>query len=200
MRDPVSNFIDLVGSHFPRPKFPTEDAEAVWMASWVRTLGHYDPAALAKAADIIVRTRDRKKDGAFFPVPKDVIQACEDAKRNIAMRPLALLAGNKPPSGFSPERHKLALDLMGTDMGRQAFAGQWHGQLYAFCYANARLPSPSEVADLKANARAFDRDLAALERGEIDAGPDLDVKRLAKLGRHVAARREKIAKAIGDGS
>lgn len=192
MMDPVGQFIEVVGLHFPTPKFSDASEKGAWVASWVRLLGHYEPVVLAKAADTIIRTRDRKKDGAFFPTPKEVIQVCEDAKRNLAIRSMPLLAGSRQPSGFDPSRHRLALDLMRTQIGEDAAKAGWHGQLYAFAYAHARLPSPAEAATLRANAQAFDRDLAVAESGKLE----FQSARLAKLGRHIRQRRDKIKAAI----
>lgn len=184
----VDQFISVIAVHFPKPRFEDLDTdEVIWQASLTRMLGHFDDAVLARAADTIIRTRDRKKDGAFFPVPKECIQACERAAEAIELekRPLAIAVDKEPP-GFSPDRHRLALDLLSSPLGIEAVRGRWHGTLYDFIYRNARMPRGTEIEAVKHDARAFHAAVEACERGEMG---ELS-KPLARLGRGIAARRD----------
>ncbi|WP_072389806.1 hypothetical protein [Hyphomicrobium sp. CS1GBMeth3] len=196
MSDAVGKFISIVALCFPKPRFEDEGDEALWTGLMVRQLGHYAPDVLSRAADTVVRTRSKKKDGAYFPEPSECIAACESAKRVIEAERTPMLTVNKQPSGFSPERHRLALDLLGSPMGIEAIKGQWHAQLYDFIYRNARMPAGTEIGALKSAAASLVREVEAIERGDINAHPDLNHKKLAELGRHVLGRREKIAAAV----
>lgn len=192
--DAVAKFIGMIALCFPKPRFEDEGDEALWSGLMVSTLGAYSPAVLTKAAQTIVATRDRKKDGAFFPVPSECIAACEKAKRALELETLGrtMLTVDKEPSGFNPDRHKLALDMLGTELGIEAVRARWHGALYDFVYRNARMPKGTEIDAVKAASRAFFDEVAACERGERgELSPGL-----AKLGRGIAMRREKYAQSI----
>lgn len=186
----VAKFIGIVSVHFPKPRFEDTDTdEVIWQGSLTRMLGHFDDDVLARAADTIIRTRDRKKDGAFFPVPKDCIDACERAAESIRLEKIPLIAVDKAPSGFSPARHKLALDCLGSPLGIEAVKDRWHGTLYDFIYRNARMPKGTEIDACKREARAFFEEIEACERGERGEVSG----RLARLGRNIAARRDEYA-------
>lgn len=189
----VGKFIGIIAVHFPKPRFEDTDSdEVIWQASLTRLLGHYDDAVLARAADTIIRTRDRKKDGAFFPIPSECISACDRAKRDIELLSAPKLTVDRQPSGFSPDRHRLALDLLGSELGIEAVRARWHGALYDFIYRNARMPKGSEVEAVKRASREFFEEIEACEsgkRGEVS-------KPLARLGRKIAQRREDYAKSI----
>lgn len=192
----VGKFISIVAVHFPKPRFDDPDVDIeLWQASLTRALGGFTDAALARAADRIVRTRT-KKDGAFFPVPAECIAACEEAARVIAaeerMANTPMLAVDKAPKEWSRERHQLALDMLGSPLGLEAVRERWHGALYDFYYAHQRMPSPAELAGVKANARAFLATITECERGECG---ELS-KPLARLGNAIRARRENYARSI----
>lgn len=189
----VGKFIGIVAVHFPKPRFEDTDTdEVIWQASLTRMLGHFDDVVLARAADSIIRTRDRKKDGAFFPVPKDCIEACEHAARIVEHEKRPKLIVDKEPKVFSPERHRLALDCLGTELGIEAVKARWHGALYDFIYRNARMPKGTEIEAVKSASKAFYAEVKACEQGERG---DLS-QPLARLGRSIAQRREDYAKTI----
>jgi hypothetical protein len=186
----VKKFISVVALCFPKPRFEDEGDEALWSALMLKTVGHYSHEVLSRAANTIVSTRDRKKDGAYFPVPSECIAACEKAKRIVECEQHPMLTVDKAPSGFSPDRHKLAIDLLGTDLGVEAVKGRWHGALYDFIYRNAKMPVGSEIDMVKRKSKEFFDAVRACELGK--AG-DLS-KPLAQLGNNIARRREDWAK------
>lgn len=192
--DAVAKFIGMIALCFPKPRFEDEGDEALWSGLMVSTLGAYSPAVLTKAAQTIVATRDRKKDGAFFPVPSECIAACEKAKRALELETIGrtMLTVDKEPSGFNPDRHELALDMLGSDLGLEAVRARWHGALYDFIYRNARMPKGTEIDAVKRASREFFEAVKACERGEMG---DQSAS-LARLGRNIVARREKYAQSI----
>lgn len=187
----VAKFIGTIAICFPKPRFEDEGDEALWTGVMVSTLGGFSPETLSKAAHSIVTMRT-KKDGAYFPVPAECIAACEKAARVIEAQKRPMLAVDTRPKEWSRERHQLALDMLSTPLGLEAVRERWHGALYDFMYANARLPSPAELAGVKANARAF---LAAIAECEQGAHGELS-KPLARLGNSIRARRESYARTI----
>jgi hypothetical protein len=187
----VAKFISVVATSFPAKRWENETDEALWLAGMVSDLAHFSPEVLAKAAHDIRRTRLPKRDGAFFPVPSECIAACEKAKRIVECEQHPMLTVDKAPSGFSPDRHKLAIDLLGSELGIEAVKGRWHGALYDFIYRNARMPKGSEVDHVKRTSKEFFDAVRACELGK--AG-DLS-KPLAQLGNNIARRREDWAKA-----
>ena len=196
--DPIAKFISVVDVHFPKPRFISEDIEDAWIASMVKFLAPYDAAVLNRAAEHILKTRDPKKDGKWFPVPSEIIAVCDLMQRAIQLEaaPPLLSHGRKDQSEWAGWRVELADDLIKTQMGHEASKRGWIGSLWSFCRRFARLPDAREVSSVKADAAKFDEDLEMCERGE--AGPNS--KLLAELGRKMKARRdEKAAIAIGEG-
>lgn len=189
----VGKFVSIIATAFPAKRWENESDEALWLAGMVSDLSHFGPDVLTKAANDIRRTRHPKKDGAFFPAPSECIAACEKAKRAIDnASSMPLLAGNKEPSGFSPDRHQLAIDLLGTELGMEALKARWHGALYDFIYRNARLPKGTEIDAVKRASKGFFEDVKTCERGgagELSPG-------LARLGNNIARRREAYAKSV----
>lgn len=189
----VGKFVSIIATSFPIKRWENESDEALWLAGMVSDLAHFGPDVLTKAANDIRRTRQPKRDGAFFPSPSECIAACEKAKRSLDLETLGrtMLTVNKEPSGFNPDRHKLALGLLGTELGVEAVKARWHGALYDFIYRNARMPNGSEVDAVKRASREFFDAVRACENGQ--AG-ELSVP-LARLGNNIAKRREDWAKA-----
>jgi hypothetical protein len=196
----VSQFVAIISPCFPTPRFEDDGDFKLWLAVLTKAIGHHRPEAIVKAAETIVFTRSRKRDGSFFPEPSECILACDraarivEAEKNARDRPL--LAVDKAPKEWSPECHRLALDMLGTPMGLEAVRERWHGALYDFMYARQRMPSPAEVTELKAKSKAFREDIAAIERGELKTHPSFDARKLAQLGRSIAKRREDYARTV----
>lgn len=97
-----------------------------------------------------------KRDGAFFPAPSECIAACEKAKRARTGDAWPHDADRRQAaSGFNPDRHKLALDLLGSELGIEALKARWHGALYDFIYRNTRMPKGTEIDAVKRVARVL---------------------------------------------
>lgn len=190
----VGKLISVVGLHFPRPRFRDDAEEAAWTASIVRCLSSFSPEVLAKATELIVRDRDPKRDGKYFPVPAELIKACRDAQGVLerASDPPLLSEGRKDQSQYAGWRVDLANDLVKTEMGREAAKSGWIGSLWDFCRRMARLPDRHEIRNVRSDAEAFDEALDACERGEVGFA----TKPLLDLGRKIKARREEMAREV----
>jgi hypothetical protein len=187
----ITKFVAMIAPVFPPPRHDDDDDARIWLAIYAKALAPFSAEVIAKAAETITLTRSRKKDGAFFPEPSECVAACEKAQRVLEAQQRPMLTVNRQPSGFSPDRHQLALDLLGTELGIEAVQARWHGALYDFAYRHARLPRGTEIDAVKRVSREFFRDVRACElgeRGELS-------KPLARLGNAIARRRENWAKA-----
>lgn len=190
----VAKFIATVQVHFPLPRFVDEQQEDAWMASMRRFLGGYDADILSLASERVLRDRDPKKDGRYFPVPSEVIAICEAVRRDIhaASAQKLLTEGRGDQSPFAGWRSDLANVLVKTEMGRDAAARGWIGSLWDFCRRMARLPERHEVRDVVGEAQAFDLALDACERGEAGACN----ASLLKLGRSLRERRDELVRGV----
>lgn len=185
----VANFIRVVSIHFPSSA-RGDDAE-LWLASMDRILRGMEPEVLAIAAEIIIETRDQKRDGRFFPVPKECVAACERARERIRLQavPPLLSQGNRDPSPFASWRVALADELIQGSMGREAAENGWALSLRDFCRRHGRLPQGREIDGCKRTAAGFDDALQACEAGRagVLSGP------LARLGRTMREVREAVS-------
>lgn len=179
----VAKFVSIVGVHFPRYDSGETD-EAIWQASLTKLLSRFDDAVLMRAAERIIATRDPKRDGKWFPAPKECIAACEWVRPAVEAAKRPMLDVDKAPKEYSPERHKLALDCLGTELGIEAVKARWHVALYYFIYRNARMPQGTEIDAVKRASSEFFDAVKACERG--DFGPVSPS--LARLGKSIAQR------------
>lgn len=185
MSHAISKFISAIDAHFPRPRFRDEEQEAIWTASITRTLMHYDPRVLAEAADDIIRTRDPAKERSrAFPVPRELLAACEAVLRRRKPDQLRLTVSDDPNLQWHPDRQRLADELVSGEMGRRAAQEGWFAALRGFAAQTARLPSVGEIGALRAIAAEFHDRLAQCRAGE--AGPAS--QKLAALGGAMEAR------------
>ena len=191
----VTKLISTIELHFPMSKFADETNEEAWTASMVRFLSPYSPDVLGRAAEHIIKTRDPKRDGKWFPVPSEIIAACDLMRRAIQIEQTPLLThGQRDQNLDAGWRVDLANDLVKTPLGREAAKKGWIGALWAFCRRAARLPEARELPAVKAEAQVFDEALDACERGE--AGPMS--RKLAELGRSIKDRRSDLAAKTGE--
>jgi len=152
--DGVLAFIATVELHYPRSKFNSDETmEGAWVASMVRTLGGWDDSVLAGAAALIIEERDPKKDGRFFPVPKECTDACKAVARKLSLAETPLLA-HQPEVSYE-SRVSLARDLMKSPMGQLAKRENWDMRMYHFCVENMRVPGGEEIDECKRDARKF---------------------------------------------
>lgn len=174
MSQDVAKFIAMVGLHFPAPKVNDEQAHAAWCASMVRLLDKYPAGVLADAADKIIRERDPKKDGRFFPAPSECIAACEEAAQLRRAKETPLLEAPKEPDAFSyGERVELARDFMKTTVAKRAITEGWGQSLFHFVVRNRRLPNDAEIVRCKREAQQFAAEYERLLRGEHPFGRPL---------------------------
>lgn len=215
--DPIAKFISVIDLHFPKPRFASEDVEDAWVTSMVKFLAPYDDVVLGRAAEHILKTRDPRKDGKWFPVPSEIIAICDTFKVVCAVEkdgvqvPL-LSHGQRDSSEWASWRGERADELIqATEVGRVAAKQGWVGALWSFIRFGGlkhdrwgrrttaqpdtpRLPTADEVAALKAEAKVFDEALDRCERGEAGAHS----KVLAELGRQIRARRDEKAALTGE--
>lgn len=206
----VQKFLEEVLVHFPRRE-ASETDEMMWVRSMKREMEGFSPAVLAKAAQIIIGTCDRRD---FQWLPKQCKAACYEADKLLkAERPR--LVGTEPPAphvATTADRERLAMELILGPMGRQATREGWIHSLYTFARDHMRLPSTdkpctdkrqmhrehgpcSEVECCKYAARGFDKafdDCRAADPASLQG-------KLVKLGLSMAQKRDALAKYVETG-
>lgn len=186
--DAVKEFIAIVATHFPPPKFDDDGTKLAWVESMQRNLGHYKPDVLKAAADLIVDERGETYGTRKFPLPKECRQACHEvisrqqAERRTSTLPIGADLGNQ----FADWRTNLADDLILTPLGREAAKGGWVLGLHDFARREGRAPQGREIDQIKRETKEFD---AAYE--ECARGGWPEAHHLEALGRSMLARREK---------
>ncbi len=152
--DGVKKFIAAVDLVFPAPQFDGDKTrQTAWVAVLSSTIGGCSDDLLGEAAGIILRERDPKKDGRFFPTPHECTKACNAAAAAIERKRTPLLTA--PPEVPYDARVRLARDLMQSPMGKQAKREGWDTTMYHFCVDNMRVPGGKEVDECKRDARKF---------------------------------------------
>lgn len=208
MSNAVATFIATIGSVFPKPKFNDELQEKVWHTAMIGTLMHYDDEIVKAACNEILTTRGLKPGEKWFPLPAEVNQVCvKVAERKRLEQPrMAIGVDSSPELAGTPDRLKLADELIQGELGQRAAVEGWILPLREFCSRHARLPREAEIYPLQRVAREFERSMDALDR-MID-GADrkgIEVVKVAgalrNLGRTFANRTETLrGKALGKGA
>jgi hypothetical protein len=167
----VKQFIAVVELHFPRPKFDGDEMmEMAWVKSLKTVLDPYSDETIAAGAELILRTRNPKRDGRFFPSPSECTEACDKAAayRKQAETPLL----EKPPELTYEAKTNLARDIMQAPLGLKAKKEGWDVSMFQFCVDNQRAPQGGEIDACKASAREFANAKAQLSKGDHPlAGP-----------------------------
>lgn len=189
--DEVNQFVMAVGVHFP-PLAQGDDAK-VWVASMERVLSRMEPKVLAKAAEIIIATRNPKRDGKWFPTPSECIAACDQARADLALENRAPLLshGNRDQSPWASWRQDTADMLIKTEMGKRAVKDGCILTLWNFCRENGRLPSEDVYAQM---IRGADKTLELIER--IANETDGVAQACARFGQTVLERRKQMAEFV----
>ena len=136
---------------------PTEDAE-LFFAEYDRQLRGFSAEALANAKDTVIRNH---KGPARWPKPAVCVDAAAEA---------AELLGHKAKSREKSSqevyfhRYRKAEERLHCEMGRRAAREGWVLGLKEFVTEKDRMPSPSEIVDLKANSLFVDRCAAGVEQ------------------------------------
>ena len=187
MNEAVFHFVREVAMHFPI-KHGSDEAERAWLESHSKVLSRFSPEVLRQAADKIVETRKYKT----FPLPADIIEACEIVEKRAAIKHRAMtLPTLAPPTTdeWSPERQRIAYSVCRTALGRQAAREGWVLRLWNFARVELRHPGEQEVERLKREVKAHKQLIAqchAGSAGHFSAS-------LAKLGDGMLAKEDRLA-------
>jgi hypothetical protein len=188
MSQAVASFVTKLITHFP-VKHESQLAEQEWMGSMVRNLRGYSASCLEAAAQKLIDTRTDRR----FPLPAECKKVCDEfASREHQERQAQSLQVDRPPPVYSDSRIRLADDLIQTPMGREAAREGWIGSLHDFARENARLPTGSEIARVKAGARSFDEGAEIVARGEGGVANAA----LLTLAKSMLKRREKLRRQV----
>jgi hypothetical protein len=184
----VVKFLTTLKAVFP-VKFPRPELEGAWLKAMTKALRGYTAEVLDDAATEIINTYT----GKFFPKPAECIKACNEVLkwRNLAKRDSALPMGGSNPfqsPDYSPERVRLADDLVRTDQGRRAAKEGWILSLHDYCRKHGKVPHPSEEPTLKKGAKEFDDAYEECVRGNF-----VLASTLTDLGDKMRARREELS-------
>lgn len=213
MSNKVSAFLSRVVVHFP-VRFESSAREAEWLGSIMDAIGGYDAEVLTKAAQKIIDTRTDRR----FPLPAEIRKVCQELAEEARLAKLPIDTADAPPR-FASYRHKLADELIMTDMGRQAARDGWVLGLHHFVVEHGRLPDPqkrkpfgvwdempgggidkrtlmlTEVEYLRRAAQSFEEYHARCEGSRLPLSQEL-----SRLGASMKARGEELAQRVLSGA
>jgi len=150
----VKQFIAVVELHFPRPKFDGDEMmEAAWVKSLKTVLAGYSDETVAAGAELILRTRNPKRDGRFFPSPSECTEACDKAAAYKKAAETPLLA--KPKELTYAERVAVARTVMSHPIGQRAIREGWGESMFHYAMEHGRAPEGDAIMRCKDNARQF---------------------------------------------
>jgi hypothetical protein len=153
--DGVKKFLAAIDLVFPAPQFDGDKMrQAAWQQLMATTLGGTDDHVLAETAATILRTRNPKKDGRFFPTPQECLEAVQEVAGRLERAKTPLLAA--PTEMPYEARCNLARDLMQSPLGKMANKEGWGTRMYHFCVEHQRVPGGKEVDQCKQEQRHFD--------------------------------------------
>lgn len=210
----VSKFVAGLAVHFGEPKFEVSDldkpkAYADWLRAMVRNFGSYSDEALQRTCELIVANRTYRT----FPLVAEIKKAAIEADKQVrADKPRLIGTTPGAVASTSPDRERLAMELILGAMGRQATREGWIHSLFTFTRDHMRLPSKdkpctdkrqmhrehgpcSEVECCKYAARGFDKafdDCRAADPASLQG-------KLVKLGLSMAQKRDALAKYVETG-
>ena len=207
MSNAVATFIATIGSVFPKPKFNDELQEKVWHTAMIGTLTQFEDDIVKSACNEILTTRGLKPGEKWFPLPAEVNAVCircADRKRAAEPRMAAIGVDTSPDLAGTPERLRLADELVRGELGQRAAREGWILALREFCARHARLPREAEIHPLQRIAADFRRSMDEVDRLLQRAEDRRDTTMLAvggalrRLGNTFAARSEELKdKALG---
>lgn len=173
---PQNHFIDRMLSIFHAPISENENG---FVEEMRKALAGWDLATLDAAADRLAKT------AKFFPKPAEVIDVCE----HIASSRVVNTTNPASNGPWSSAAFTDANRLIRSPMGQAAAKEGWIGQLHDFCREHRKAPNPSQIANLKAEARLFEqayRDVCSGRGGTLGVA-------LQKLGESFLENRNKLA-------
>jgi hypothetical protein len=168
----VDKFIKTILQIWPPYRWEDKQ-EKDWIGIVATKISGFSDQILERALSEIVGKRDDRRT----PLPAEVISACVEAKRWLdvenGQKVLPTInddaLSSKHPE-WAPSRISLADDLVcgkngSAEVGRQAAKDHyWILQLHDFCRVNTRLPSDTEIAALKRQAKETDDAFAKFTR------------------------------------
>lgn len=153
--DGVKKFIAAVDLIYPAPQYDGDKVrQGAWLSLMVQTLGGCSDEVLAASSAHILRKRDAKKDGRFFPTLNECIKITQEVAEDIERLKVALLEHKKPDVPYD-RRCVLARDIMQSPLGQQAKRECWDTTMFQFCVEHMRAPQGREIDTLKRTANAF---------------------------------------------
>lgn len=195
----VAKFVNEILQHFPPYRWDDEQ-EQVWIDRVTLEISGFSAEVIDKALAEMVQKRGLTKDERRTPTVAECIRACVETRRWLEKETRkGELPINKDgdPYDWTPERLKLADDLIMGSEGRQAAREGWIGTLHAFARKNGRLPSGSEIGDCKRQAKEFDAAYALCVRGGESQGMSMQqmapMRLLEQLGAKMLKKREELA-------
>ena len=183
------DFISTLVMHFP-VRHESEMREREWLGSMIGAVKHYEGDILQRAAQTIIDTRTDRR----FPLPAEIRKVCFEIASDERRSKLAFEGGEKFKASdpWSPQRIRLADELMRTPMGREAAEGGWIVCLHDFVRKNGRLPEfESQKRELIRAAQDFDESYRRVVIGGFPGA-----KALRELGDKMLARRDALAKRV----
>lgn len=169
----VKKFIAAIDLEYPAPQYGGDKTrQKAWLALMTRTLGGWDDEVLCEAAALILRTRNPKKDGQFFPKTSECEEACHEAAEIVERRRTPLLEQKTPERSYG-EKIELARQLMQTSLGQEAIHAGWGQSMFQFCVEHGRAPSAEERHCCRRSAKEFQAAYEHCLRGQHPLGKPL---------------------------
>jgi hypothetical protein len=162
----VKKFIAAVDLIYPAPQYDGDKMrQGAWLSLMVQTLGGCSDEVLAASSAHILRKRDPKKDGRFFPTVQECIKITHEVAEEVQRSKVALLEHKTPEVSYE-RRIALARDLMQSPMGQKANKDGWGTVMFNFCVEQMRAPQGQEIEDCKRSAREFEAERERCAKGE----------------------------------
>lgn len=194
MSTAVQKFIEEVIIHFPRREASEVD-EMAWARSMKRNLEGFTPEVLARAAEIIIATCDRRD---FQWLPKQCKEACFEAQKVLRAEKPRLIGSSPLAKGAATfeEKEKLAMELILGPLGRRAAKEGWIHSLFTWTRDHMRLPeSEGDIKWCQKAAKGFDKELDRC----LGALPGSMNAKLVPLGMSMLKKRQDLAHYVETG-
>lgn len=132
---------------------PDSPEEAMWSRSMAAVLGGWSESVLARACEVILRTRKNDR----FPLPAEISSICREiADEDERPKLLAAEYAARQSNAASRERKMFAVELLRGEMGRRAVRENWIGGLYDFVRRQNRLPDAREEGMVVRSHREYE--------------------------------------------
>lgn len=178
MSEKVEKVLSRLGNIWP--KRLDDEGVAEWLADWESALKKFEGWVIDAAATRLIQSRTK----TGFPVPREMIDACNEVLADDRRGKPTLQTENKPANPY-----KLADELMTGSLGKRAAREGWALTLRDFIAEKHRLPEEGEIRRLIRVRDEFVgklRECVSGKGGEFGGG-------LTTLGRSMAKREHEIA-------